>query len=157
MVDTLRQGLVDITATQQQENWKDWAAGTKAAVSNYKQEQREKEDLQKKLSNMEADRKLQEEMGNMKTHLEGDLEKGQESEQLQLKTKDLEDVINKLQQQLEEKNEQAKKDIKGLQKRIAELENESKRLEQDMGSTKGANWRVNCLRRNRRENNSRLK
>ncbi|XP_078702296.1 uncharacterized protein LOC144928113 isoform X3 [Branchiostoma floridae x Branchiostoma belcheri] len=126
MVDTLRQGLVDITATQQQENWKDWAAGTKAAVSNYKQEQREKEDLQKKLSNMEADRKLQEEMGNMKTHLEGDLE-------------------------------QAKKDIKGLQKRIAELENESKRLEQDMGSTKGANWRVNCLRRNRRENNSRLK
>ncbi|XP_078702020.1 kinesin-like protein KIF11 isoform X2 [Branchiostoma floridae x Branchiostoma belcheri] len=39
MVDTLRQGLVDITATQQQENWKDWAAGTKAAVSNYKEQE----------------------------------------------------------------------------------------------------------------------
>ncbi|XP_078701052.1 kinesin-like protein KIF11 isoform X3 [Branchiostoma floridae x Branchiostoma belcheri] len=38
MVDTLRQGLVDIAATQQQENWKDWAAGTKAAVSKYKVE-----------------------------------------------------------------------------------------------------------------------
>ncbi|XP_078701051.1 uncharacterized protein LOC144927499 isoform X2 [Branchiostoma floridae x Branchiostoma belcheri] len=39
MVDTLRQGLVDIAATQQQENWKDWAAGTKAAVSKYKEQE----------------------------------------------------------------------------------------------------------------------
>ncbi|XP_078669780.1 kinesin-like protein KIF11 isoform X2 [Branchiostoma floridae x Branchiostoma belcheri] len=41
MVDTLRQGLVDVTATQQQErdNWKDWAADTKAAVSKYKEQE----------------------------------------------------------------------------------------------------------------------
>ncbi|KAI8497802.1 Serine/threonine-protein kinase haspin [Branchiostoma belcheri] len=136
MVDTLRQGLVDIMATQQQENWKDWAAGTKAAVSKYKQEQCEKEDLQKKLSNMEADRnKLQEEMGNMKTHLEGDLEKGQkESEQLQLKTKDLEDVINKLQQQLEERKKEYEEKNEA---KIMELEAENLNLHKDMGRFKG--------------------
>ncbi|KAI8497740.1 Kinesin- protein 11 [Branchiostoma belcheri] len=39
MVDTLRQGLEDMTATQRQENWKDWAAGTKAAVSKYKEQE----------------------------------------------------------------------------------------------------------------------
>ena len=38
MVEILKQGLVDVTATQQQEreSWKNWAENTKAAVSNYK-------------------------------------------------------------------------------------------------------------------------
>ncbi|CAH1257570.1 KIF11 [Branchiostoma lanceolatum] len=41
MVDTLRQGLVDVTTAQQQEreSWKDWAAHTQAAVSKYKEQE----------------------------------------------------------------------------------------------------------------------
>eukprot|EP00058_Branchiostoma_floridae_P022803 XP_002608293.1 hypothetical protein BRAFLDRAFT_125092 [Branchiostoma floridae] len=41
MVEILKQGLVDVTATQQKEreSWKNWAENTKAAVSNYKEQE----------------------------------------------------------------------------------------------------------------------